>query len=897
MTSHIRAGLLVLFSLTCISCSFGQRTNNPETISLKIDGSKKMQQIDGFGVNANTRSWNGKELEPALDLLLDSMNATIWRVIVETVEKWEEKNDNNDPLTFNWDYYNNLYETPKFQKAWDMIRYLNKRGITDNLMINFMGFAPPWMGVKVINAESEDEYVEMILSFFHYAIKTKNLKIGLIAPTNESEHHNYSEGPHLDAKQHARIIRKLTDRMDALGIMGSIRIVAPDNAHTGKAIKEFMPALMEDPVVMSRIAHFGVHSYGGYYKGLKDFLQNSPYPQSTYWVTEWNAWCNGCDDGKLGEYNYDFASKSVGFLLDLLKNGARAGLAWEGYDSYYEHHAPSSFSYWGMLAYAPETKTYHPRKNFYAIQQVSKFVLPGARRIFISDAGDSLSTVAFYDSSSQKISVVGVNQRNSPVNLHVSMTGLPATGRFEKYYTNTTHNVFKGDDIVLSDKAFNTTIPPNCIFTLTSITAKRKAGSIGISKPEPSGWFAGDIHVHRNCGGKEVLPESKLLEMMEPNDLSVISVLADMGNGEVLYSKTDLPKVSGKDAVQSKPGRIVHWDAEWHWDATYSAFEHQALGGHLVLLGLKEAHQIWDESPYKILEWSRKQDAIGGFCHFQYLNDRIQNSLNCCIPVEYPVEAALGTMDFISEDVYATNSPNNGNYDSEAAINAYYKLLNCGFRLGLAAGTDYPCNDNEPLGTLLTYVNVKDKPLTYRRWIEGIRDGRTVVSRNGHNEFLDMKINGNYSPGDEIKFQNKTSISVQAKWTVAKELKGRIELVSNGKVLGSISGTAKPGEPLMMKANTEITRSSWICVRRMDENGHQTHSAPVYITIANKPVRASPEDAQYFIRWIDNVLEKTASGGEWSRYFTHDQETVRARYRKARDIYNTILLEAQPESK
>ena len=90
------------------------------------------------------------------------------------------------------------------------------------------------------------------------------------------------------------------------------------------------------------------------------------------------------------------------------------------------------------------------------------------------------------------------------------------------------------------------------------------------------------------------------------------------------------------------------------------------------------------------------QQAIKGFAHMEYLDDKIQDELNCCIPVDYPVEAALGTIDFVSEDVYAVNSPNNGNYNSEAAINAYYKLLNCGFRIGLAAGTDFPCNDLEP---------------------------------------------------------------------------------------------------------------------------------------------------------------------------------------------------------
>ena len=32
--------------------------------------------------------------------------------------------------------------------------------------------------------------------------------------------------------------------------------------------------------------------------------------------------------------------------------------------------------------------------------------------------------------------------------------------------------------------------------------------------------------------------------------------------------------------------------------------------------------------------------------------------------------------------------------------------------------------------------------MTYRNWIEGIANGRTVVSRNGHNEFLSLAVNG-----------------------------------------------------------------------------------------------------------------------------------------------------------
>jgi hypothetical protein len=355
-----------------------------------------------------------------------------------------------------------------------------------------------------------------------------------------------------------------------------------------------------------------------------------------------------------------------------------------------------------------------------------------------------------------------------------------------------------------------------------------------------------------------------------------------MGDGEVKDSFKDLPKVNGKDAIQSEPGRIVHWDAEWHFDPYGTTFEHKALGGHLVLLGLKEAHTIWDESPYKIIEYGKSQDAIVGFCHLQYLNDAIQNELNCCIPVDYPVEAALGTIDFLSEDVWL----------NDAAINAYYKILNCGFRPGWAAGTDFPCNNSQPFGSLLTYVQVKDQPMTYRKWVEGIKNGRTVVTTNGHVEFLDFHVNGAASPGDEIKLKKKGTINPEVTWTTTKELTGRIEFICNGKVVATKEGTSRPGEPVRLKTELKIDESSWICARRMDTTGHQSHTAPVYISVKDKPVRASEEDAQFFVDWIDNILANIKPEGPWNQYFTHDLDVVQQRYEKARNVYKTIALES-----
>jgi len=89
--------------------------------------------------------------------------------------------------------------------------------------------------------------------------------------------------------------------------------------------------------------------------------------------------------------------------------------------------------------------------------------------------------------------------------------------------------------------------------------------------PEPAGWYAGDMHVHRSCGGA---PESvsSMFNRMSPQNLSAESLLADMGNGEVQNPITDLPLVTGLDDPISTSSRKLHWDVEWHWDAIYTQY-------------------------------------------------------------------------------------------------------------------------------------------------------------------------------------------------------------------------------------------------------------------------------------------------------------------------------------
>jgi len=418
--------------------------------------------------------------------------------------------------------------------------------------------------------------------------------------------------------------------------------------------------------------------------------------------------------------------------------------------------------------------------------------------------------------------------------------------------------------------------------------------------PEPSGWYAGDMHVHRSCGGS---PESvsSMFSRMTPQNLSVVSQLADSGNGEVQNPTTDLPLVNGQDDPISTPGHLLHWDAEWHWDATYDQYPHQALGGHIVTLGLSSAQQLWYEYTFPILDWAHQHNGIAGFAHLQYLDGTgLPSSLTCCTPIEYPVEVALGAADFISEDVDDVNQPGTGvTMYSEPPIQAYYKLLNSGFRPGFAAGTDYPCNGGDnggALGGLLTYVQVAGGQLTYRNWIQGISNGRTVVSRNGHNEFLNLTVNGTAMPGDEIKMANAGNVTVTVQWTATQSLSGTIELVQNGVVVGSNQTTAAPGAPGSLTATVNFAKSGWLAARRMGTvqgtYEHYVHTAAVFVTVNNAPIRASATDAQYYVNWTNGLLQNTSPGGSWNSFFPTSLVAAQTRYQNAGALFQQIASEA-----
>ncbi len=396
----------------------------PVEVTYKIDGSTKYQTIDGFGVNINAAWWyNGeyadaKVVQPAIDLLVDSLGATIFRAVIEEID-WEAVNDDDDPNNFNWTYYDSIFSTDRFQGVWKTLRYLNQKGITDGLLISFMG-APPaaapllppdpqksWMGGTdhSITANREDELVESIVALLYYMRNTAKVQFNLVSPMNETDvisrsksdtHPNgIVEGPDIpDAVQYVRVIRKLAKKLDSIG-MNDIRFVAPDAAWDS-LFSRCLDEMIHDPYLMGKMAYWGVHQYGNDAENYSNIVNRPQNPNKAFWVTE---------------------TAGIGNLLGQLDDNAGAFIFWDGFDCVYQHARrngygsipPNDWVFWfgpeegkPLIEYVASTNHWKPRKQFYQFSQIMKFVRPGAVRIGLTGQDSSFIASAFYDECNRK---------------------------------------------------------------------------------------------------------------------------------------------------------------------------------------------------------------------------------------------------------------------------------------------------------------------------------------------------------------------------------------------------------------------------------------------------------------------------------------------------------------
>jgi len=254
--------------------------------------------------------------------------------------------------------------------------------------------------------------------------------------------------------------------------------------------------MMTDPVVMSKLADFGLHGYQGVSAGsagVYSFLQESAYPNLDFWMTEYNVWCQVCETGGQSMSTWDEFRGTAEYLLSQLANGASGGMVWEGYDSIYRNNNNDGerWSFWGLFAVDDPNavpKTYTPRKNFYTLSQITKFVRPGAMRIGVSGLVGLDYLLAFYNTNNGQLTLTGVNPAATPTNLSGMLTSLPDIGSLELYYTDSMNNLVDSATIPVNKGGFAATVPADCVFTLA--TTNHPPSPAPVSAPASSTTFS-----------------------------------------------------------------------------------------------------------------------------------------------------------------------------------------------------------------------------------------------------------------------------------------------------------------------------------------------------------------------------------------------------------------------
>ena len=377
------------------------------------------------------------------------------------------------------------------------------------------------------------------------------------------------------------------------------------------------------------------------------------------------------------------------------------------------------------------------------------------------------------------------------------------------------------------------------------------------SLPDGS-WYSGDIHVHH------INKESAILEM-KAEDLNVCNLL-------ISDFTLDHHNFTGTIEPESDPEHILFYGQEYREDRL----------GHINLLNLtknliepaKEQRQHQYPLNMEAMDQAHEQSGHVSWAHFAAWPG-LEGPLAVVMKKVDAVEL-LCTIDPFHQPIFVSDIVPEVRMNS--GLRLWYRLLNCGFRIPITAGTDKMGNF-VTVGANRTYAKVPGA-FSYQSWIDALNRGETFVSNS---PFLLLEVNGN-GPGSMLKADQKATLKITAQvWSQMPV--DRLEIVANGALIGEVTL-----DPTTQYHSIEISyqteESVWLAARAYQLNSRQTrkglsmsqrrnegagptqlnryygtlrpevtfaHTSPVYVTVDDLPIRSS-EDAQYFVGYLNNAI-------------------------------------------
>ena len=390
-----------------------------------------------------------------------------------------------------------------------------------------------------------------------------------------------------------------------------------------------------------------------------------------------------------------------------------------------------------------------------------------------------------------------------------------------------------------------------------------------------SSWIGGDVHVHMNYGGTYRNTPKHLVEQADAENLGIVEDLAvnkEQRIPDMAYFSPQLDPASTADHL------LLHGQ-EFH----------TSYWGHLGLLNLTRnfIHPGYAAYPNtaaaslypanaNVADMAHEQGALVGYVHpFDSVPDPGKDDP---LTSELPADVALGKVDYIEVLGFS---------DHKSTAEVWYKLLNCGFRLPTAAGTDFMGNYASlrgPVGLNRVSAEVPLGPLKIEPWLAAIKAGRTFAT-NG--PLLRFSLGGK-GIGGEVRLDKKQEVRFTAEMNSIVPI-DHLQVVCNGKVAQELALDSNRSSA-HVDGSLPLDASGWCVLRAFSDKAEYpildlypyATTSPVYVSVAGAPVR-SAADAAYFVAWVDRLISTARSNTSWNT--DAEKESVLSMLGEARKKY------------
>jgi hypothetical protein len=399
------------------------------------------------------------------------------------------------------------------------------------------------------------------------------------------------------------------------------------------------------------------------------------------------------------------------------------------------------------------------------------------------------------------------------------------------------------------------------------------------------GWYSGDTHAHRSL--------EELQNLVIAEDLNVAFPMTYW-----VRDSKEIPAATGP-AMEAKPIAVDATHLIYPINTEYEIFSvdgKRHTQGAVFVLNHKSPLNLPAPPALPVAEEARRQGAILDLDKHSWAWSmmivpimnidlfELSNNHNWRTKFGFPqwtIENAPGWPEIERDAAGFTDLG-----WTEFAMQTYYALLNCGFRMRVTAGTGSGVHP-VPLGYGRVYVHTGEK-FSYDKWIANLNAGRSFVTTG---PLADVRFNGELPGTTWSKDSEENPVAITGTIISPNRLRN-IEVIRNGVVAEVLNiepqQTPEGAWMYSIDASETLHGSGWLALRCFEDlpDGKVSfaHTNPVFVDVPGSPLIPRRRDAEFFIKRMDEEIARNTG--------VLPDESL-AEYRKAKAMYEAVLEKAK----